>query len=59
MLRMSHGVALCVLTLLVMGVVMVNSAGLSVPPDLSLLQSGMVTEAQWEHMVATYRPISF
>lgn len=59
MLRMSHGVALCVLTLLVMGVVMVNSAGLSVPPDLSLLQSGMVTEAQWERMVATYRPISF
>lgn len=59
MLRMSHGVILCALTLLVLGVVMVNSAGLSVPPDPALLQSGAITEAQFARMQAAYRPISF
>jgi cell division protein FtsW len=59
MLRMSHGVVLCALTLLVIGVVMVNSAGLSVPPDPALVQSGAITEAQFEKMQASYRPISF
>jgi cell division protein FtsW len=59
MLRMSHGVALCALTLLVMGVVMVNSAGLSVPPDHALVLSGAMTEAQFERLEASYRPISF
>lgn len=59
MLRMSHGVILCALTLLVIGVVMVNSAGLSVPPDPALVQSGALTEAQFEKLQAAYRPISF
>jgi cell division protein FtsW len=56
---MSHGVILCALTLLVIGVVMVNSAGLSVPPDPALVQSGALTEAQFERLQAAYRPISF
>jgi cell division protein FtsW len=56
---MSHGVILCALTLLVIGVVMVNSAGLSVPPDPALVQSGALTEAQFEKLQAAYRPISF
>lgn len=59
MLRMSHGVVLCALTLLVIGVVMVNSAGLSVPPDPALVQSGAITEAQFAKLEAAYRPISF
>jgi len=59
MLRMSHGVVLCALTLLVIGVVMVNSAGLSVPPDPALVQSGALTEAQFAKLQAAYRPISF
>jgi cell division protein FtsW len=56
---MSHGVILCALTLLVIGVVMVNSAGLSVPPDPALVQSGALTEAQFDKLQASYRPISF
>lgn len=59
MIRMSHGVVLCVLALLVMGVVMVNSAGLSVPPDPALVSSGMVTDAAFAKMEASYNPISF
>ncbi|MEY3142486.1 MAG: Peptidoglycan glycosyltransferase FtsW, partial [Planctomycetota bacterium] len=59
MLRMSHGVVLCALTLLVIGVVMVNSAGLSVPPDPALVQSGALSEAQFAKLQAAYRPISF
>jgi cell division protein FtsW len=56
---MSHGVILCALTLLVIGVVMVNSAGLSVPPDPALVQSGAMTEAQFDKLQSSYRPISF
>jgi cell division protein FtsW len=56
---MSHGVVLCALTLLVIGVVMVNSAGLSVPPDPALVQSGALSEAQFAKLQAAYRPISF
>ena len=59
MLRAGHGLILAVLTLLVIGIVMVNSAGLVVAPDPSLLQSGQVTAEQFERMVANYRPISF
>jgi cell division protein FtsW len=56
---MSHGVVLCALALLVIGVVMVNSAGLSVPPDPALVQTGALTEAQFAKLQASYRPISF
>jgi len=59
MLRMSHGVVLCALTLLVMGIVMVNSAGLSVRPDPALLSSGMVTAEQFADAEKRYAPISF
>ncbi|MSR41239.1 MAG: hypothetical protein EXS10_04975 [Phycisphaerales bacterium] len=59
MLRASHGLILAVLTLLVIGIVMVNSAGLVVAPDPALLQSGQVTDAQFQRMLANYRPISF
>lgn len=59
MFRMSHGVVLCALSLLVLGVVMVNSAGLSVRPDPALVESGAVTAAQFAKLEASYRPISF
>ncbi|MFM7052470.1 MAG: FtsW/RodA/SpoVE family cell cycle protein [Planctomycetota bacterium] len=59
MLRMSHGVVLCALTLLVMGIVMVNSAGLSVRPDPALLNSGVLTPEQFAEAEARYAPISF
>ncbi len=59
MLRAGHGLILAVLTLLVIGIVMVNSAGLVVAPDPALLQSGQVSEAQFQKMLANYRPISF
>ena len=59
MLRMSHGVVLCALTLLVMGVVMVNSAGLSVPPDPALVESGMMTREAFDKALERYSPISF
>jgi cell division protein FtsW len=56
---MSHGIVLCALTLLVIGVVMVNSAGLSVSPDPALLEAGAITQAEFDRDVARYRPISF
>ena len=54
MLRMSHGLMLSVLALLVMGVVMVNSAGLSVPPDPALVESGAMTLKNFEKAERLY-----
>lgn len=51
---MSHGVVLSVLALLVMGVVMVNSAGLSVPPDPALVDSGAMTQKAFEKAQRLY-----
>lgn len=57
-MRAGHGILLIALVLLVFGVVMVNSAGLTVKPDPSLVTSGAVTQAQFDKWSATYRPIS-
>lgn len=54
MLRSSHGVVLAVLALLVMGVVMVNSAGLSVPPDPALIDAGAMTQKSFEKAQRLY-----
>jgi cell division protein FtsW len=54
MMRMSHGVVLSVLALLVLGVVMVNSAGLSVPPDPALLESGAMSQKAFEKAERLY-----
>jgi len=58
-MRAGHGILLIALALLVFGVVMVNSAGLTVRPDAALLTSGTVSEAQFDKMSAAYRPVSF
>jgi cell division protein FtsW len=57
-MRAGHGIFLIALVLLVFGVVMVNSAGLTVPPDPALVASGQITQTQFEAMQARYRPIS-
>jgi cell division protein FtsW len=54
MLRMSHGLILSALALLVMGVVMVNSAGLSVPPDPALVESGAMSLKSFERAERLY-----
>jgi cell division protein FtsW len=58
-MRAGHGIFLIALTLLVFGVVMVNSAGLTVRPDPGLVTSGAITAAQYDKMLAAYRPVSF
>ncbi len=57
-MRAGHGILLIALMLLVFGVVMVNSAGLTVKPDPGLVTSGTITEAQFEKLSSAYRPIS-
>lgn len=59
MLRMSHGVILSMLALLVIGIVMVNSAGLDVPPDEALVKSGAISREAYDRAVARYQPIEF
>ena len=59
MLRMSHGVILSMLALLVIGIVMVNSAGLDVPPDEALVKSGALSREAYDRAVARYQPIEF
>ncbi|MEY3232254.1 MAG: hypothetical protein RL689_2343, partial [Planctomycetota bacterium] len=59
MLRMSHGVVLSMLALLVIGIVMVNSAGLDVPPDEALVKAGALSRDAYERAVARYEPIEF
>jgi cell division protein FtsW len=59
MLRMSHGVILSMLALLVIGIVMVNSAGLDVPPDEALVKAGAISRDTYERAVARYQPIEF
>jgi cell division protein FtsW len=59
MLRMSHGVILSMLALLMIGIVMVNSALLEVPPDEALVKAGALSRVRYEEMVAAYRPIEF
>jgi len=59
MLRMSHGVILSMLALLMIGIVMVNSALLDVPPDEALVKAGALSRAKYESMVAAYEPIEF
>jgi cell division protein FtsW len=59
MLRMSHGVVLSMLALLVIGIVMVNSAGLDVPPDEALVKSGALSREAYDRAVARYQPIEF
>jgi cell division protein FtsW len=58
LMRPGHGIVLIALILLVFGVVMVNSAGLTVKPDASLLASGAITQAQFDRWERSYRPIS-
>lgn len=57
-MRAGHGILLIALILLVFGVVMVNSAGLTVKPDPGLVTSGAMTQVQFEKLAAAYRPIS-
>ncbi|MBL9121064.1 MAG: FtsW/RodA/SpoVE family cell cycle protein [Phycisphaerae bacterium] len=57
-MRAGHGIFLIALILLVFGVVMVNSAGLTVKPDPGLVTSGAMTQTQFEKLSAAYRPIS-
>lgn len=59
MLRMSHGVILSMLALLVIGVVMVNSAGLDVPPDEALVKSGALSREAFERLNGRYEAITF
>lgn len=59
MLRMSHGVILSMLALLVIGIVMVNSAILDVPPDEALVKSGSISRANFDDLSAKYEPIQF
>ena len=59
MLRMSHGVILSMLALLVIGIVMVNSAGLDGPPDEALVKSGAISREAYDRAVARYQPIEF
>ncbi len=58
-MRAGHGIFLIALALLVFGVVMVNSAGLSVRPDPGLVTSGAISEATYAARSTAYRPISF
>lgn len=58
-MRAGHGIFLIALALLVFGVVMVNSAGLTVRPDPALVTSGAMSVAQFEKLNAAYRPVSF
>ncbi|MFO0826940.1 MAG: FtsW/RodA/SpoVE family cell cycle protein [Phycisphaerales bacterium] len=58
-MRAGHGIFLIALALLVIGVVMVNSAGLTVRPDPGLVTSGAMGEAEFEKAMSTYRPVSF
>ena len=48
MLRMSHGVILSMLALLVIGIVMVNSAILDVLPDEALVKSGALSREAYD-----------
>jgi cell division protein FtsW len=59
MLRMSHGVILSMLALIVIGIVMVNSAMLEVKPDEALVRSGAMSREVFERLDARYEPISF
>ena len=59
MLRMSHGVILSMLALIVIGIVMVNSAMLEVKPDEALVHSGAMSRELFERLDARYEPISF
>ncbi len=56
---MSHGVILSMLALLVIGIVMINSAGLDVLPDEALVKSGALSREAFERMSARYTPIEF
>ena len=56
---MSHGVILSMLALLVIGIVMVNSAILDVLPDEALVKSGALSREAYERMVHRYEPIDF
>jgi cell division protein FtsW len=47
------------LALLVIGIVMVNSAGLDVPPDEALVKSGALSREAYDRAVARYQPIEF
>ena len=57
-MRAGYGIILVALALLTLGVVMVNSAGLTVTPDPRLVTTGQVTAEQFERMSAAHRPIS-
>lgn len=57
-MRPGHGIFLIALSLLVLGVVMVNSAGLTVRPDPALVSSGAIAEATFARRLDAYRPIS-
>lgn len=59
MLRMSHGVILSMLALLVIGIVMVNSAILDVMPDEALVKSGALSREAYEKLVSRYEAIDF
>jgi len=56
---MSHGVILSMLALLMIGIVMVNSALLDVPPDEALVKAGALSRAKYDALVAAYEPIEF
>lgn len=56
---MSHGVILSMLALLVIGIVMVNSAILDVMPDEALVKSGALSREAYERLVNRYEPIDF
>lgn len=58
-MRFGHGIVLIALSLLVFGVVMVNSAGLTVRPDPALVSAGVIPETTFAQRTASYRPISF
>jgi len=47
------------LALLVIGIVMVNSAGLEVKPDHVLVESGAMSQAAYDTAVARHQPIDF
>jgi cell division protein FtsW len=57
-MRPGHGIVLIALSLLVLGVVMINSAGLTVRPDPALVSSGAITEETFVRRMDSYRPIS-
>ncbi|MDZ4755097.1 MAG: FtsW/RodA/SpoVE family cell cycle protein [Phycisphaerae bacterium] len=57
-MRAGHGIFFIALLLLVFGVVMVNSAGLNVPPDAGLVTSGAMSEQAFANLSARYKPIS-